>query len=83
MNRLLLLSLVLAWQPSHAFCSKPSAPYCATGYGEFTSQWDFDSCKRAVKSYLADLHSYVNCVADEAASDADEIITAFNRKAKG
>ena len=47
--------------PAFAFCSQPSAPSCATGYGSFDDQWAFDSCKRDMESYQSELETFIQC----------------------
>lgn len=37
--------------PAAALCYVPSALSCATSYGAFSDQWDFDRCKNEMESY--------------------------------
>jgi hypothetical protein len=69
-----------------AYCSKPDAPYCATRYGPFSDQYDFDRCKREMQSYQDDLDSYLSCLrrdSEQAIRDYNEAVASFNRRARG
>lgn len=44
-----------------AYCSEPSAPSCATGYGSFDGEWEFDSCKRDMESYQSEVEAFYQC----------------------
>lgn len=44
-----------------AFCSQPSAPSCASGYGSFDDEWEFDSCKRDMETYRSEVESFTLC----------------------
>lgn len=72
-----------------AYCSEPSAPYCATGYGAFSDEYQFNSCKREMESFASEADDYISCRADEATQiaqdaaddakrDADSIINSYN-----
>lgn len=72
-----------------AFCSQPDAPSCATRYGNFDDQDDFDRCKRQMASYQSDVESFLNCnneeaknVNEAAISDYDAAVNSFNRRAR-
>ena len=78
---------------SEAYCSKPSAPYCAERYGRFDDEWDFSRCRREVESYKSDVESFVSCKRleieearneiDKAISDFNSAVESFNRRARG
>ena len=79
------------------FCSEPSAPYCATSYGEFTDQYDFERCKREMENYASEVDDYIACLqreVDSAISEArqesesaigeyNDAVESFNRRARG
>lgn len=65
--------------PAFAFCSKPSAPYCASSYSDFSDQWEFDSCKREMENYQDDVQRYMNCRNDEAQTAVEEAREDNNR----
>ena len=78
-----------------AFCSEPSAPFCASSFGAFSDQWDFDRCKSEMESYKDDVERFMQCNADEAeeaarkardeneeaASEYSDAVASFNRRA--
>lgn len=82
---------------AHAYCLQPSAPYCATQYGSFSDESDFDRCKREMESYQSDVERYMSCRNDEAQNAIDEAnsdnqkarseysdaVSSFNRRAGG
>lgn len=90
----LLLSATLAMLTSipvsaYAYCSEPSAPYCATRYGSFDDQWDFDRCKREMESYQSEIEEFMGCnnrearsKNDQASSEYSDTIDSFNRRAR-
>lgn len=77
---LLALAMICSPSTSHAYCSEPSAPYCATSFGSFDDEDDFDNCKREMESYKYEVESYISCRNDEAQEAIDEA-NASNRKA--
>ena len=67
--------------PDFYFFSKPSAPYCLSGYkysGTHTCEdWEIDSYLSEVDQYLAELNSYVDeylKFANEAAAKYEEAV---------
>jgi hypothetical protein len=74
--RLCLVAVVitLTGDMALAYCSKPSAPSCATRYGSFDDEDEFESCKRRMPSYRSDVESYLSCLK----SDSDEAIREYN-----
>ncbi|MGO7370405.1 hypothetical protein ACCT04_16405 [Rhizobium ruizarguesonis] len=78
-----------------AYCSEPSAPSCASSFGEFGDQWKFDRCKREMESYKDDVENFIGCNNDEAEaairkarddsesakSEYNDAVEAFNRRA--
>jgi hypothetical protein len=74
---------------SHAYCSAPSKPYCASSYSEFSSSEDFNRCRREVEAFANDTDEYVRCRQQEAKRDIDRaideldsVIESFNARAK-
>ena len=71
---------------SYAYCSKPDAPYCASQYGKFDDQYDFDRCKREVESFKSEVEDFLSCQRREnqqAIDDYNEAVESFNRRARG
>ena len=94
----LFLAIAILSLPSaaRAYCSEPSAPYCASSYGQFDDQWEFDRCKREVENYASDVERYIDCRSDEAneavrsaeydrqnaISEYNNTVDSFNRRAR-
>lgn len=78
-----VLASLLFFSPSasFAYCSEPSAPYCATSFGSFDDEDDFDRCKREMESYQSDVERYMSCRNDEAQEAIDEA-NSDNQKAR-
>jgi hypothetical protein len=74
-----LIIVISSGSSAFAFCIKPSAPYCATSFGDFTDQWEFDRCKREMESYQDDVQRYLNCRNDEAQTAVEEAREDNNR----
>jgi hypothetical protein len=69
-----------------AYCSEPTAPSCATRFGEFDDQDDFDQCKRKMTYFKIEVETYLSCIGDEAArirNDYNSAVERFNRRARG
>ncbi|WP_309086405.1 hypothetical protein [Chelativorans sp.] len=69
-----------------AYCSEPSAPYCAEQYGEFDDGYEFERCKSEMESYRADVESYLDCLreaSEQALSEYNDAVESFNRRARG
>ncbi len=71
----MVLMVALAGTPSTAlaFCFEPSAPSCVSGYGPFESEWEFDSCRREVVSFQAEVEDYLACLQRDLADEAERI----------
>ena len=86
-------ALTLVTAPAQAYCSSPTAPYCATRYGSFDDQDDFDRCRRQMTSYQSEAQDYLSCMrreADDLKRKSDTVIEeynsaveSFNRRARG
>jgi hypothetical protein len=61
---------------SQAFCSEPSAPYCASKYGAFDDQDEFRRCKSEMESYQSEAQDFLSCTKRE----ADDLISTPKRK---
>ena len=84
--RLLLVTIAVAFtgKIASAECSAPSAPSCAFRQAEFEDQEDFDRCNRQMQQYRNGVESYLSCLkreSDQAISDYNNAIVAFNRRA--
>lgn len=97
--RTFLCSLLLgAMLPtgSFAYCSEPSAPSCASRFGAFEDEWEFDRCKSDMESYKSDVEDFMSCErreaqdavdeaerkAESAASDYSDAVDDFNRRTR-
>jgi hypothetical protein len=87
-------SLIVAFAtPAFAYCSEPSAPSCATRYGAFDDQDDFDRCKRQMRSYQSEAEDFLSCTrreaddlkrkSDSVIQDYNNAVESFNRRARG
>lgn len=80
------LALVAFSTPSQAYyCSKPSAPYCASSFSDFADEYDFNRCKREMESYKDDVNSYLDCLkreADNTIQEYNSSVESFNRRAR-
>lgn len=77
--------LVILIQASGA-CSKPEAPYCATAYGKFDDQYDFDRCKNEMENYKSEVEDFLACQrreSQQAIDEYNEAVESFNRRAGG
>jgi hypothetical protein len=89
MKLVILVGAALAMTASPAlayFCSEPSAPYCANSYGAFSDGYQFEDCKREMRSYADEIDSYLSCLAEESQSavdDYNDAVQSFNRRAGG
>ena len=87
------VALIVGTAPAFGYCSKPSAPSCATRYGAFDDQDDFDRCKRQMSSYRSEADDFLSCTrreADDLKRKSDSVIEeyngaveSFNRRARG
>lgn len=87
--RLLLLAcaILLATDvPAFAwYCSEPTAPSCATRYGAFFDEYEFNRCRREVTTYGEEVETYLACLqreSNETVSEYNDAIDAFNRRAR-
>ncbi|MCM2432117.1 hypothetical protein [Agrobacterium rosae] len=56
-----LTLLIFAPNAAFAYCSEPSAPYCASSYGRFDDEYQFSSCKREMESYQSEVEDFQQC----------------------
>ena len=69
-----------------AYCSKPSAPYCASRYGAFDDEDEFRRCKREMEDYQNQMNDFLSCTrseADRAVREYNDAVETFNRRARG
>ncbi len=80
MRLVILVVLILPTWGAHAalYCTKPSKPYCAEGYGRFSDDYDFQSCRSEMESYKSSIERYIRCVIDEAESDVSKARSEYN-----
>ncbi|NGO51627.1 hypothetical protein [Allomesorhizobium camelthorni] len=55
-----------------AYCSEPSAPSCASDYGSFDDEWEFDRCKDDMEDYQSEVESFISCNNREAQEAVDQ-----------
>lgn len=88
MRVVLMVAIATLGCQSPAFarsCYQPDAPSCATGYGGFDDEDEFDSCKSEMESYQSDVEDYLSCLkrnADEAIESYDDAVSSFNQRAR-
>jgi hypothetical protein len=80
--------LVFTVVDSSAFfrCSEPDAPYCATSYGAFDDEYDFDRCKSDMESYQSEVEEFLGCLkreSEQTLSEYNDAVESFNRRARG
>ena len=81
----LIVTLVVptaAW----GFCSEPSAPYCATGFGQFDDDGAFEDCRSEMESFKSEVEDYVECLkrkGEEAVDEYNNAVEEFNNRARG
>ncbi len=66
-------------------CSPPPEPYCVGGYGPFSDEWHFRSCRSEIEQYRSQMRTYLQCLADEreeAIRKLNQVVDAFNRRAR-
>jgi len=83
---ILVLSLLPGATPALAFyyCTEPTVPSCASRYGSFDDEWEFDRCKREMKNYQSDVETFITCnnsANEQAISDYNDAVKKFNRRA--
>ena len=85
MKTVLLPLLLVLLFPSGgaAFCFEPSEPFCIRGFSEFSSQTEYDSCKRDLEFYLDELSDYARCLARDIEDKQEKAIDEFNRRVTG
>src|SRR5690348_7535830 len=67
-----LLLVVCVSTYARAACSKPDAPYCASGYGRFDDEYSFSSCKSEMESYRSEVEDFLACQRREGQAAIDE-----------
>lgn len=55
------LVVLSATAEAQAYCMRPSAPSCASSYGSFDDEWEFDRCKRDVENFQSEIESFIQC----------------------
>jgi hypothetical protein len=76
---------IIAARPVFADCYQPSSPPCATRYGAFDDQDDFEQCKRKMTNYKSEVESFLSCRqddAEQARSQYNSAVESFNRRAR-
>jgi hypothetical protein len=89
---MILVSLAVSVSSAEAYCSAPTAPYCATRYGAFDDQDDFDRCKRQMASYQSEAQDFLSCTkrevddlkrkSDGLINEYNDAVESFNRRAR-
>jgi hypothetical protein len=88
-GRALIVAAALAvgvGEAAASSCYQPSAPYCASGYGPFSDESEFDSCKSEMDSYQSETDDFLSCLkreSDDAIREYNDAVEAFNRRARG
>ena len=61
------------------YCSRPSEPSIPSG--SYAEEYEMDSAKSEVDSYLSEMNEYIRCLADEAddaKSEANNVLDQWN-----
>ena len=82
------LTLSLSASAAMGFCYEPSAPSCASGYGRFSDEWEFRSCRSDMERHKGELDEYRECLIREvrqkverATEDFNSAVSRFNSRA--
>lgn len=73
-------------QPLNAYCSRPDAPYCATSFGNFDDEYEFEQCKSEMEIYQSEIEDFLACQKREnqqAIDEYNEAVESFNRRVRG
>lgn len=62
-----------------AYCSTPTAPFCATRYGAFEDESEFRRCKSELEFYKSEAESFLGCQKRE----SDDFLLSLKRKSDG
>lgn len=68
--------------PVFAYCSEPSAPFCATSYSEFQDQDEFDRCKREMEYYQGEVEDHFQCLQRDLNQTISDATNEAKRKAE-
>lgn len=71
---------------SYALCSKPDAPSCASDFGRFDDDTDFQSCKSEMENYKSEIEDFLDCLKrenEEAIEEYNDAVRSFNDRARG
>ncbi|TIL70286.1 MAG: hypothetical protein E5Y65_23250 [Mesorhizobium sp.] len=86
---MVLLALLLAAKPTSVlafyYCTEPTAPSCASRYGSFDDEWEFDRCKREMNDYQSEVEAFVACnrsANEQAILEHNEAVKDFNGRAQ-
>ncbi len=86
---LLVAGLSQGIGPAAAYCSTPTAPYCAEQYGRFDDEYDFNSCRREMENYRSEVEDFISCnkreaqdATDKANREAQEAIDKAKRESQ-
>jgi hypothetical protein len=67
-------------------CFEPVEPFCQRDASTFRSDWRFQSCRAEVERFRAEVQEFLDCQrrnAREASDALDQVIEAFNCRARG
>lgn len=65
------------------YCYEPSEPYCVRQYGGFSSDYEYQDCRRSVERFQTDVQDYLSCVENAAVDSINEVVEKFNCRARG
>ena len=66
-----------------AYCFEPTKPFCVEGFGKFSSQSEYQICKRDLELYLDEMADYARCLARDIEEKQEGAIDEFNRRVTG
>ena len=77
--------LLLSIPGAFAYCSKPSAPYCAEKFSGFDDEYEFRRCRSEMEDFKSDIERYLSCLQDErtaAIREFNDAVESFNSRAR-
>ncbi|MEW9837303.1 hypothetical protein [Mesorhizobium marinum] len=67
--------------PAFAYCDEPDAPYCASRFGGFDDEYEFDRCRREMQSFRDEVEEILECLQGEV-NDAQQAANEAIREAQ-
>ena len=82
---------VLISGSAHADCTKPDIPACAVQSGGFSTEADYDRCRKQMLAFKSEMEGHSSCartagrpqVGQTSAEELEATLAKFNRRARG